>query len=120
MEGETKSKLLRVLMDAIPIVKVVLRTNGSRVRIPDHLRACDLPVTVFDIGHGLARPIRDFECDAKGIRGTLSFNGQPFFCDVPWPAIVGAIEPNGGAAIQFGSSEQQSEPERHRGGLRVV
>lgn len=29
----------------------------------------------------------DFEWDDVGVRSTLTFGGQPFFCEVPWSAV---------------------------------
>lgn len=33
--------------------------------------------------------ISDFCVDKRGIRASLSFQGQPQFCDIPWEAICG-------------------------------
>ena len=37
----------------------------------------------FSVRFGLA----DFAFDARGVRASLSFQRQPFFCDVPWSAV---------------------------------
>ena len=31
--------------------------------------------------------LSDFEYDTRGVRASLSFQGQPVFCDVPWSAV---------------------------------
>lgn len=31
--------------------------------------------------------LSDFEYDLRGVRASLSFQGQPVFCDVPWSAV---------------------------------
>jgi stringent starvation protein B len=31
--------------------------------------------------------VQDLEWDEVGVRSTLTFGGQPFFCDVPWSAV---------------------------------
>lgn len=31
--------------------------------------------------------LADFRYDERGVRASLSFNRQPFFCDVPWSAV---------------------------------
>lgn len=37
----------------------------------------------FSVRFGLA----DFAFDSRGVRASLSFQRQPFFCDIPWSAV---------------------------------
>ena len=38
----------------------------------------------------------DFDYDERGVRSTLTFDGKPWFCDVPWIAIIGMASDAGG------------------------
>jgi stringent starvation protein B len=42
-------------------------------------------------GYNLEPDIPDLTLDKKGISGTLSFSGKPFFVHIPWAAVRGAI-----------------------------
>ena len=33
--------------------------------------------------------LEDFDYDDDGVRASLSFGGQPFFCDLPWSTVYG-------------------------------
>lgn len=54
-------------------------------RLPPYLRK--LTNTVLNVGLNMPIPIPDLAVDDIGIRGTLSFNSGPCFCDVPWEAV---------------------------------
>ena len=58
-----------------------LRRTG--VSVPSTLAA--EPQLNLDFSHrfGLA----DFVYDERGVRASLSFNRQPYFCEVPWSAV---------------------------------
>lgn len=58
------------------------------VEVPDRFRADDS--LTLRIGYHLAPPIPDLVVDDKGIRGTLTFNKQPYRVVVPWTATIGA------------------------------
>src|SRR5262245_42605614 len=53
------------------------------VAVPPHLGKEPQLNLDFAMRFGLA----DFIFDARGVRASLSFNRQPFFCDVPWGAV---------------------------------
>lgn len=43
------------------------------------------------MGRDLPIPVPDLYIDEERISGTLSFDGKPFFCDVPWPAVFAIV-----------------------------
>lgn len=64
-------------------VMVTLDTRRPGVTVPP--RFSEEPQLNLDFSQrfGLA----DFAYDARGVRASLSFQRQPFFCEVPWSAV---------------------------------
>jgi len=74
----------QILAAGLLHVHVDARRDG--VVVPEHLRA--QPNLILAVGRsGLRKPIPDLVVDDRGVRGTLSFDDEPFACTVPWPAI---------------------------------
>jgi hypothetical protein len=46
----------------------------------------------LQLGHDLSPPISDLSVDQAGLSGTLSFKRTPFFCVVPWAAVVAVAD----------------------------
>lgn len=46
-------------------------------------------VTVLQLGPGLTPPITDVSMNATMLRCTVSVNGTPFTCGIPWDAVLG-------------------------------
>jgi stringent starvation protein B len=46
---------------------------------------------VLRFGHNLTPSIPDLEVDEDGIRGTLTFSGVPYKCDLPWDAVYAVV-----------------------------
>lgn len=46
----------------------------------------------------------DFAYDERGVRASLSFNRQPFFCDIPWSAVFLMRSQVTGEVVLFPSS----------------
>jgi len=68
------------------LLHVHLDARREGVIVPEHLRA--QPNLILAVGRtGLAVPIPDLVVDEHGIHGTLSFEGEPFACTVPWSAV---------------------------------
>ena len=61
-------------------------TGEEGVQIPHHLY--DQEVVVFVYGYDLPIPITDLDIDSEGVGATLSFGGSPFYCFVPWKAVL--------------------------------
>jgi hypothetical protein len=47
------------------------------------------PQLVLRIGYDLQPPIHDLVISSSGIFGSLSFSGVPFYCKIPWSAVLG-------------------------------
>ncbi len=85
--GADRPEKLRVFSRLIERGMVMVTTDARRdnVRVPPRLSG-ELQLNLnFSHKFGLA----DFFYDDDGVRCSLSFNGQPFFCDIPWPAVWG-------------------------------
>lgn len=64
-------------------VMVTLDARRTGVSVPSHLAQESQLNLDFSDRFGLS----DFAYDERGVRASLSFNRQPFFCDVPWSAV---------------------------------
>lgn len=53
------------------------------------------PQLVLQVGRNYSIPIPDLRVDEFGISCTLSFNGVPFLCKLPWHAIYALIGEDG-------------------------
>ena len=71
-----------------PTFKVVFDVQTPGVLVPPNWMAANPPVIHFDLGEGLARPIKDLVIDEEGLSGTFSFGRSTFFCRVPWDAVL--------------------------------
>ncbi|MFO0562318.1 MAG: ClpXP protease specificity-enhancing factor SspB [Polyangiales bacterium] len=67
------------------------------VVVPLHFRSN--PQLVLQIGLNFPIPIRDLEIDAEGVRCTLSFNRQPFYCIVPWSGVYALVGEDGQVTV---------------------
>lgn len=64
-------------------VMVTLDARRTGVTVPSHLAHESQLNLDFSERFGLS----DFVYDERGVRASLSFNRQPFFCDVPWASV---------------------------------
>ena len=65
------------------MVMVTLDSRRTGVRVPAKF-AGDMQLALnFSLRFGVA----DFMYDTRGVRATLTFGGQPTFCDVPWTSV---------------------------------
>jgi stringent starvation protein B len=53
------------------------------------------PQLVLQIGLNMPVPIPDLRLDDDGMICTLSFNGSPFFCVVPWVSVFAMVGDDG-------------------------
>lgn len=67
------------------------------VVVPLHFRTQSQ--LVLQIGLNFPIPIRDLEIDAEGVRCTLSFNRQPFYCIVPWSGVYAMVSEDGQVTV---------------------
>ena len=85
----TPKKIVDLAIETYGECNVVLNPKLDGVRVPS--RFLDQEQMQLIIGHDLPNPIRDLAFDEEGFSGTLSFDGAPFFCKVPWSAVIGVI-----------------------------
>jgi stringent starvation protein B len=83
----TEGELLLLEMFAkwieMGMVQVTIDARRDDVRVPQSLKSAnDLRLNFSQRFH-----IADFVWDRRGVRASLSFSGQPYFCDVPWRAV---------------------------------
>ncbi len=72
--------------------------NSFDVQLP--LRCMQNRHVVLNVGYDMAKPIPDLQLNEKGMSGTLSFAGTPFFCVVPWECVV-ALGDERGLGVSF-------------------
>lgn len=65
--------------------KVMVTLDARRPGVSVPSRFVDEPQLNLDFS--LRFGLADFAYDARGVRASLSFQRQPFFCDVPWSAV---------------------------------
>ena len=85
--GPERPEKLRVFARLIErgMVMVTLDARTGLARVPPKL-AGELQLNLnFSHRFGL----EDFDYDDDGVRASLSFGGQPFFCDLPWSTVYG-------------------------------
>lgn len=75
-------------------LQVRINTSKIGVILPNWLY--DQPSILLAVGLYLAKPIPDLEVNEDGIRGTMSFNQQPFKVSIPWTAVWMLIEKSTG------------------------
>jgi hypothetical protein len=71
---------------------LMIRLDGRRAIVPAH---CKRDGLILEIGLNMRIPILDLELDLKGVRCTLSFSRQPFYCDVPWEVVTAIADSDG-------------------------
>ncbi len=87
---------LEALLGTGPVL-IHLDTRVDGVAVPSQFRGKNRLVLRF--GYDLAPPIVDLRIDELGIRGTLTFNKQPFGCVVPWAALYAAVAEADGHSV---------------------
>lgn len=65
--------------------KVMVTLDARRPGVSVPSRFADDPQLNLDFS--LRFGLADFAWDPRGVRASLSFQRQPFFCDVPWSAV---------------------------------
>lgn len=91
-----KHELMLSLLE-VGSVYVHLDPRREGVAVPVWFK--DKSQLVLQIGLNFPIPIRDLEIDDSGIKCTLSFNRQPFYCIIPWSAVYALIAEDGQATV---------------------
>ena len=73
-----------LLEEGIIMIRLLSRREG--VVLPGFLNT---PIVNLNFSYRFGIP--DFEVDDRGIRASLSFHGEPMFCDIPWTAVCAII-----------------------------
>jgi len=103
------------------IVEALLRTESvdlyldprrPAVAVPPRFRSD--PGLVLRVGRALPVPIPDLYVDDEGISGTLSFDGQPFRCEVPWVAVFAIVSTQRAGAVWAGRTPPEFLCDDHR------
>jgi hypothetical protein len=84
----SKQEALRALLQQ-GSVWVHLDPRQPLVRCPDRLKS--QPSIALRVGYGLQPTITDLAVDAWGVTCTLSFEGAPYPCWLPWHAIYALV-----------------------------
>ena len=92
------------------------RTPG--VVVPPRLRS-DAGV-VLRMGRDLPLSTPDLYVDDELISGTLSFDGKPFFCEVPWPAVFAIVSTHEPRAVWADGTPSEFLCEHSRGDGQVA
>jgi stringent starvation protein B len=91
-----KRSVMETLLEAgAVLVHVDSRREGVQVPV-EHAGQAKL---VLRFGHALTPPIPDLAVDDDGVRGTLTFRGRPFLCQLPWGAIYALVGDDGRGLI---------------------
>ena len=83
-----KRRTMEQLLSRGPVL-VHVDARRAEVSVPARFRADSSLVLRF--GYSLSPAIADLTVDDDGIGGTLTFNGQPFRCVLPWTAVYAAM-----------------------------
>jgi hypothetical protein len=88
------------------ITKVWLDPKGKDVQVPLYLT--DKEALVLEFGYEMAKPIPDLTIGMFAIEATLSFNGEPFTCVIPWDCVL-AITNQDGIGVYYGTNVEHEE-----------
>lgn len=105
---------LEVFSDYIErgMVMVTVDARPVGVRVPNHLKG-ELQLNL-NFSHKFF--IDDFAYDGRGIRASLTFRGQPYFCDLPWASVWMMRSMVDGAVVV----SPEDVPEEVRGALATL
>jgi hypothetical protein len=78
-------------------VMVILDATRQGVRVPEPFS--DEEQLRLNFSHKFH--IDDFAYDERGVRASLSFGGEPFYCIVPWTAVLGLLNHENGSLVVF-------------------
>jgi hypothetical protein len=87
----TKSRrdVIKDWLDTGALVRLYVELARPGVKLPEQDHG--VAALCLDIGWpaALAIPIKDLELGHAGVYGTFSFNRTPFYCEVPYSALLG-------------------------------
>jgi stringent starvation protein B len=134
-EEPPKRLVMERLLDEGPVL-VHLDPRRAGVKVPGaHVSG---PRLVLRFGHQLTPPIPDLNVGESALEGTLTFQGVPFRCVVPWSAVFALVSDDGRGRVwpsdlptevagEYTAREQGTEPPKPeppkpkgRGHLKLV
>lgn len=118
--AQLKQSVMQQLLAHEDHVLVVVDPTQAGVVLPGYLMDARQPVGL-NVGYGLALPIPDLTIDDHGLKGTLSFQRQPFHCTLPWTSLMQVtVGEEHLVWLTPSRNEAASRPEaRHPGGAIV-
>jgi hypothetical protein len=118
------SKLKRIIAEELLSTEfsflVTMNVEHPGVGVPAHVKlgalrlSPQVAVVSLVVGYKLSIPIQDLVVDDEGITATLSFNRTPYWCSMPWDAILGFAGAGGKPIVAFNpetSTEARALPE---------
>lgn len=79
------------------MVMITLDSRFAGVDVPEKLRG--IAELRLNFSHRFG--IEDFAYDERGVRGSLSFDGVPYYCVIPWPAAFALYSHSDGKIFVF-------------------
>ena len=112
---ETKEEIDLKSLDK-GIVSVMLDATISGVTVPDHLRGCKRLV----LNYSYRYHISDFEFDEKRVVASLSFQGVPYQCVVPWDSVLAIGGLGETVYYEFGEIQEAEASQLQEKGTTVL
>lgn len=88
------------------LTKVWVDPKGKDVQLPLYLQ--EKEAIVLEFGYTLAKPILDLTVGMFAIEATLSFNGEPYLCVIPWDTVL-AITNEENLGVYYGTEVEHEE-----------
>lgn len=90
---------------------VHLDPRCAGVVVPSYLVSATKFMLVLQFGLGFSVPIRDLEATDEAVSATLSFNGEPFHCVIPWASVYAMVSGESVTAWNASFPPEMLEPE---------
>lgn len=88
------------------IATICLDPRIVGVKVPDSCKGQVPLILNFSYRYHIA----DFDFDNEGVVASLSFNGSPFRCVIPWNAVIGVGNQSEGIFYSFTTEDIQTHP----------
>lgn len=85
------------------LTKLWLDPKVTDVQLPMYLK--DKEAIVLEFAYEMLRPIPDLTVSNFAVEATLSFNGEPYLCVIPWDSVL-AITNENDIGVYYGSNVQ--------------
>lgn len=88
------------------LTKVWVDPKCKDVQLPSYL--LDKEAIVLEFDYLMAKPILDLTVGMFAIEATLSFNGEPFLCVIPWDSVL-ALTNSDNLGVYYGTEVEHEE-----------